>query len=169
MGSGTPSRFLRRAKPSASTLTPEALAGQDRPTVVADMRDLPFPDASFASVLAVQSIEHVPDPERVLEEVVRVLEPGGTAVLVTPNRLKFARPDEIIDPYHYVEYAPAEVRALCERFFAEVEVLGIIRERPLARARRRGARAPRPPASPRSAATAPARPASRRQRCTTAC
>jgi SAM-dependent methyltransferase len=105
--------------------SPEALAGQDRSTVLADMRDLPFPDASFASVLAVQSIEHVPDPERVLEEVARVLEPGGIAVFVTPNRLQFARPDEIIDPYHYVELAPDELRALCERFFADVELLGL--------------------------------------------
>jgi SAM-dependent methyltransferase len=103
----------------------EALDGQGRPTVVADMRELPFVDGSFASVLAVQSIEHVPDPERVLEEIVRVLEPGGTAILVTPNRLQFARPDEIIDPYHYVEFAPAELRALCKRFFADVELLGL--------------------------------------------
>jgi len=103
----------------------EALDGQGRPTVVADMRELPFADGSFASVLAVQSIEHVPDPERVLEEVVRVLEPGGIAVFATPNRLQFARPDEIIDPYHYVEFAPDELRALCERFFADVELLGL--------------------------------------------
>jgi SAM-dependent methyltransferase len=103
----------------------QALAGQRRETYVADMRALPLPDSSFASVLSVQSIEHVPDPERVLAEVVRVLEPGGTAVLVTPNRLQFARPDEIIDPYHHVEFDRDEVRALCARFFAEVDVLGL--------------------------------------------
>ncbi len=103
----------------------EALSGQQRETHIADMRALPLPDSSFASVLAVQSIEHVPDPERVLAEIVHVLEPGGTAVLVTPNRLEFARPDEIIDPYHHVEFDPEELRALCARFFAEVHVLGL--------------------------------------------
>ena len=103
----------------------QALAGQQRETHVADMRALPLPDSSFASVLSVQSIEHVPDPERVLAEIVRVLGPGGTAVLATPNRLEFGRSDEIIDPYHYVEFDPDELRALCARFFAEVDVLGL--------------------------------------------
>ena len=76
-------------------------------------------------MISVQSIEHVPDPEAVLTEVVRVLEPEGRAVFVTPNRLTFGRPDEIIDPYHYVEFDAAELRALCERFFEGVEILGM--------------------------------------------
>ncbi len=106
-------------------LDPAALEDQDRETHVADMRALPFADRSFASVLAVQSLEHVPDPERVLAEVARVLEPGGTAVFVTPNRLTFARPDEIIDPYHHVEYDAAQVAALCARYLAGIEVRGL--------------------------------------------
>jgi SAM-dependent methyltransferase len=106
-------------------IDPEALAGQQRETVVADMRELPFADGSFSSMIAVHSIEHVPDPERVVAEVMRVLEPGGVAVFVTPNRLTFARPDEIIDPYHYVELDPDQLRALCERCFAGVELRGI--------------------------------------------
>lgn len=106
-------------------ISPEALAGQDRETVVADMRELPFPGASFACVLSIQSIEHVPDAERVLAAVARVLEPGGTAIFVTPNRLTFLKPDEIIDPYHYVEYDPEQLRELCARFFGQVEMKGV--------------------------------------------
>lgn len=104
---------------------PSALAGQDRPTVVADMRDLPLPSASFDGVLASHSIEHVPDPEAVLEEIVRVLRSGATAVLVTPNRLTFARADEVIDPYHFIEYDPSELTALCAPHFAAVELYGL--------------------------------------------
>ena len=106
-------------------IDPRALAGQERETAVADMRSLPFRDGSFASVLSVQSLEHVPDPERVLAESVRVLQPGGTAIFVTPNRLTFAKPDEIIDPYHYVEFDPAQLADLCGGFFEQVEVLGL--------------------------------------------
>jgi SAM-dependent methyltransferase len=102
-----------------------ALAGQQRETRVADMRALPFADGEFPSVLSVQSLEHVPDPDRVLTEVARVLEPGGVAVFVTPNRLTLGRPDEIIDPYHYVEFDAPELRALCERRFGDVVMRGL--------------------------------------------
>jgi SAM-dependent methyltransferase len=103
----------------------DSLAAQDRETHAADMRALPFADRSFASVVAIHSIEHVPDPERVLAEVVRVLEPGGRAVFATPNRLTFGRPDEIIDPYHFIEYDADQLRALCSAYFDTVEVLGV--------------------------------------------
>jgi SAM-dependent methyltransferase len=103
----------------------EALAGQDRETVVADMRALPFSADSFSSVLGVHSVEHVPDAERVLAEAARVLEPDGACMLFTPNRLTFARPDEIIDPYHFREYAADELGELMRPYFEEVELFGI--------------------------------------------
>jgi SAM-dependent methyltransferase len=104
---------------------PDALEGQERVTVVSDMRELPFEDRSFASVIAVQSIEHVPDPGRAIAEAARVLQSDGSALFVTPNRLTLGRPDEIIDPYHYVEFDPEELRRECEHSFAEVEVRGL--------------------------------------------
>ncbi len=102
-----------------------ALEGQERETIQADMRNLPFDDAAFASVVSVQSVEHVPDPERVVAEVARVLEPAGVAVFVTPNRLTLGRPDEIIDPYHFVEFDPRELEQLCAGAFGQVEVRGL--------------------------------------------
>lgn len=106
-------------------IDPGALAGQDRETHIANMRALPFENASFDSALSVHSLEHVPDPERVLAEVRRVLAPGAVAVFVTPNRFTFGRPDEIIDPYHHVEFAPDELRELCEGRLGDVRLLGL--------------------------------------------
>jgi SAM-dependent methyltransferase len=103
----------------------ESLEGQDRETVVADMRELPFEDDSFDSVIAAHSLEHVPNPEAVLAEVARVLRPEGTAMFTTPNRLTFGRPDEIIDPYHHVEFDEHELRELCSAHFGEVELAGV--------------------------------------------
>jgi SAM-dependent methyltransferase len=124
-GVGHSYRLLAPRRTVGVDIEPSVLEGQDRETHVGDMRALPLASGSFASVLAVQSIEHVPEPQRALEEVVRVLRPGGVAVLVTPNRLTFAKPDEIIDPYHYVEYDPAQLRALCAPHFASVEIHGL--------------------------------------------
>jgi SAM-dependent methyltransferase len=124
-GAGHSYHLLEPRETVGVDLVAETLRGQKRHTIVADMRDLPLPEASFTSFLAVQSIEHVPDADRVLAEARRVLEPGGTAMFVTPNRLTFGRPDEIIDPYHEVEYDQRELRALCERFFDGVEMHGL--------------------------------------------
>jgi SAM-dependent methyltransferase len=124
-GVGHSFRLLAPRETVGVDLEPTALAGQDRETRVADMRELPFADGSFESVLAVQSLEHVPDPERVLGEVKRVLAPGGVAIFVTPNRLTFGPPTEIVDPYHYVEFSAAELTPACAGRFGAVEVLGI--------------------------------------------
>ena len=46
-------------------------------------------------------------------------------MFVTPNRLTFGPPDEIIDPYHFVEFASDELEALCRARFEEVEMHGL--------------------------------------------
>jgi SAM-dependent methyltransferase len=124
-GTGHSAELLSPRVSVAVDIDAGALRGQNRATVVADMRALPFPDDHFASAIAVQSIEHLPDPGRGLAEIARVLKRGGVAVIVTPNRLTFARPDEIIDPYHHVELDAQQLRALCEPHFAEVELRGL--------------------------------------------
>jgi methionine biosynthesis protein MetW len=48
-------------------------------------RTLPFKDASFATVLAGEVIEHVFDTQQVMDELARVLRPNGWLVLTTPN------------------------------------------------------------------------------------
>jgi SAM-dependent methyltransferase len=106
-------------------LEPSSLEGRSGPSVVADMRALPFAAGSFNSVLCIHAVEHVPDPQALLSESVRVLAPGGSAVFVTPNRLTFALPDKIIDPYHYREYDPRELKALCSSHFRQVDMFAL--------------------------------------------
>jgi len=52
--------------------------------VAADAHQLPFPDALFTRVECDAVLEHVRDPRRVMQEIRRVLMPGGYAHLVTP-------------------------------------------------------------------------------------
>jgi phosphatidylethanolamine/phosphatidyl-N-methylethanolamine N-methyltransferase len=51
-----------------------------------DARSLAFPDASFDHVLAPYVISVVPEPERVMAEIRRVVRPGGTVVVVNHFR-----------------------------------------------------------------------------------
>jgi SAM-dependent methyltransferase len=39
--------------------------------------DIPYADATFDAVLVVDVLEHVPDPDHLVREIVRVLKPGG--------------------------------------------------------------------------------------------
>jgi SAM-dependent methyltransferase len=103
----------------------DALRGQNRPVVRADMRRIPLRSGSVRSVASVQSVEHVPDPGRVVAEVARVLSRDGVAVFVTPNRLTFGRSDEIIDPWHYIEYDAAQLESVCGASFGSVEIRGL--------------------------------------------
>jgi SAM-dependent methyltransferase len=54
---------------------------------VADVTALPFPDGSFDKAVAADLVEHLVDDDldRMLVEVRRVLRPGGTLSLYTPN------------------------------------------------------------------------------------
>lgn len=51
---------------------------------------LPFEDGEFECVVAGEIIEHVPDPDSLLREIRRVLTPGGTLVISTPNMVSWA-------------------------------------------------------------------------------
>ena len=57
-----------------------------RDRVQGDICYLPFIDESFDLITANMVMEHVHDPERVLNEVQRVLAPGGVFLCHTPNR-----------------------------------------------------------------------------------
>lgn len=50
---------------------------------VADALAMPFPDQSFDVVWSLESGEHMPDKRTFLQECYRVLQPGGTFLLVT--------------------------------------------------------------------------------------
>ena len=53
---------------------------------VADAMDLPYADASFDAVIIVNALHLLPEPERALREIARVLRPDG--ILIAPNFVK---------------------------------------------------------------------------------
>jgi len=55
--------------------------------VKADICDLPFKDNAYDFILCNHVLEHIPDDTRAMQEMYRVLKPGGTAILQIPQDL----------------------------------------------------------------------------------
>jgi SAM-dependent methyltransferase len=78
-------------------------------------------DNYFSAVISFQVIEHVKDDALFLKEIYRVLKPGGTAIISTPNiKLSISR-----NPWHIREYTADELGALTNGIFDKVEMKGI--------------------------------------------
>jgi SAM-dependent methyltransferase len=55
--------------------------------VKADICDLPFKDNSYDVILCNHVLEHIPDDTKAMQELFRVLKPGGMAILQIPQEL----------------------------------------------------------------------------------
>jgi ubiquinone/menaquinone biosynthesis C-methylase UbiE len=53
---------------------------------------LPFASGSFAAAVAIAVLEHVPDDRAALNEIARVLQPGGRAWVTVPHALRHVTP-----------------------------------------------------------------------------
>lgn len=87
-GSGYTSHMLQKMgfSVTATEINPEQFRAEHVSVDVVDLNHgLPYPDASFPNVLALEIIEHLEAPSRFLRELARVLAPGGTALVSTPN------------------------------------------------------------------------------------
>jgi SAM-dependent methyltransferase len=63
---------------------------------VGDVQSLPFEDGSFDTVVAAWMLYHVPDLDRGLAEIARVLRPGGALIAVTNSLLHLSEFRELI-------------------------------------------------------------------------
>jgi SAM-dependent methyltransferase len=72
-------------------------------TVHGDALAMPFPDDHFDHVVASEILEHVPQDERAIAELVRVLKPGGSAAVTVPRWWPEKVCWALSDAYHQVE------------------------------------------------------------------
>jgi len=72
------------------------------PTVVGTADEMPFNEKVFDSVLCTEVIEHMPEPEEVIQEIYRVLKPGGKLLLSTP--MSWCLHYEPNDYYRFTKY-----------------------------------------------------------------
>lgn len=84
-----------------------------------DLRALDLDDGSFDLVVCFEVIEHFEDPFPVLDELVRVLAPGGLLLISSPNRGVY-QPG---NPHHLHEFRAEELRAAIAARLANVRLV----------------------------------------------
>lgn len=88
-------------------------------TVRANATDLPHPDGSIDAVVVVDAFHHFPEPERCLEEMARVLAPGGVLVLKefdrSTRRGRLLETAEALFGFDSTFYTAGELEAMIER------------------------------------------------------
>jgi len=93
--------------------------------IVLDGTRLPFKDSAFDVVLSIETIEHIKEYERLLQEYVRVLKEQGTLVLSTPNK-DVTSPLGRLGGFHVKEFGLNEIVVLVQKYFRELELFGQI-------------------------------------------
>ncbi len=69
---------------------------------VSDLASIPVPESSFDAVLCTEALEHHPEPIKVVQELARIVRPGGTLILTAPLGSGIHQ-----EPYHfYGGYTP---------------------------------------------------------------
>ena len=79
--------------------------------IIGDAQALGIRDAAFEVVLCTEVLEHLPEPQRAIDEMFRVLEPGGELLLTT--RFLFPLHDT---PHDYFRFTKYGLRHLLRRF-----------------------------------------------------
>ena len=87
-------------------------------------------DREVDAVVFLQTIEHIHEPDRLLERIARI---APIAYVSTPNRLTLAPPgaEKSDNPWHLREYDAREYRELLKPHFGTVELRGLFHARKL--------------------------------------
>jgi 2-polyprenyl-3-methyl-5-hydroxy-6-metoxy-1,4-benzoquinol methylase len=85
-----------------------------------DLNDpLPVEEESFDCVIAAEVIEHLENPRAIAREWFRLLKPGGTAILSTPNNESWRSLISLLFRGHHVDFCngsyPAHITALLRK------------------------------------------------------
>ena len=75
-------KMLEACCESYESLDATALEGIDH---VADIQDTGLQDATYDSIFCTQVLQHLPEPQQALNEIARLLKPGGRAVIAVPH------------------------------------------------------------------------------------
>ena len=80
---------------------------------------LPFEDHTFDVVCSFETIEHLDHPELFLQEIRRVLKPGGNIILSCPNDPYYYKQGTPGNPFHKRQYTYFDFKPLAEKYLGQ--------------------------------------------------
>lgn len=80
-----------------------------------EAENLPFQSHSFDLITSFETIEHLDRPEDFLNEIKRVLKPGGTIILSCPNDPYYYKTEDKCNPFHKRKYTWFDFKELAEK------------------------------------------------------
>lgn len=83
---------------------------------------IPCPDASFDIIICFESLEHVNDHEKVMQELKRVLKENGLLVLSTPDKKYYSDKTGYSNPFHLHELHETELEQLLARYYKNFRI-----------------------------------------------
>ncbi len=92
--------------------------------LVGRCEQIPLPDSTFDVVTSFETIEHHDKHEEMLDEIKRVLRPGGILIISSPNRLTYSDEPGYKNPFHIKELYYDEFHELLRRRFKSVRMFG---------------------------------------------
>jgi ubiquinone/menaquinone biosynthesis C-methylase UbiE len=85
---------------------------------------IPLPDASIDVAVSFETLEHIAEQEAVLDELARVLTPGGVLELSCPNKLEYTDRRNFANEFHVKELYREELAALVAPRFPHAQWYG---------------------------------------------
>lgn len=110
-----------------------------RDTVIRAARKYPYPGLSFVCgsaaaipladdsvdlVTSFETIEHLTEHDAMLDEIRRVLRPGGLLIMSSPDRYEYSDKPGYVNEYHVRELYRNEFEALLQKRFSHMRMLG---------------------------------------------
>jgi ubiquinone/menaquinone biosynthesis C-methylase UbiE len=92
--------------------------------VVGSCSNIPLINCSVDLVVSFETIEHDDLHDQMIEEIARVLKPGGVLLLSSPNRKEYSDIPHFKNPYHKKELYYDELSILISRYFKKVLIYG---------------------------------------------
>ncbi|HEY9706330.1 MAG TPA: class I SAM-dependent methyltransferase, partial [Allocoleopsis sp.] len=91
---------------------------------IGSILDIPVKDSCIDIITSFETLEHISDHEKAMNEFKRVLCPSGLLMISTPEKRNYSDKTGHKNPFHEKELYGNEFKTLLQKYFKEVKLFG---------------------------------------------